>query len=241
MIHKITTTQKHGNSHIQILYPGHAIGANDIGIGSIGRIDHANIHNSTTIKMHPHANDEILSYFRTGRVIHSDSSGQDMEITRKKLMLMKAGKVFYHEEKIIDGLEGLQIFIRPMVSDYEPSVIFHDLSEADSINNWRHLASFENTSPLQFTSQTDIFDISINDPQLLDLPVSTLSNQVSILYNFNGNSIVNDTIVLGKGECVIFENEIVTVSTNDSAELVLFVTDKNQNCFKKGMFSGNQF
>jgi hypothetical protein len=90
MLHKIDLKQKYGNSHISVLYPGLSLGIADSGIGSIGRIDQANIQGSTTLKMHPHSNDEILSYFRTGEAIHNDSKGIREMISRKKLMLMKA-------------------------------------------------------------------------------------------------------------------------------------------------------
>jgi redox-sensitive bicupin YhaK (pirin superfamily) len=192
MIHKIDLSQKHGNSHISMLYPGQPLGINDSGIGSIGRIDQANILGGTTIKMHPHSNDEILSYFRIGKVIHTDSAGITETISRKKLMLMKAGKVFYHEEKIIDRLEGLQIFIRPETADYEPQVIFYDLTNEDSINTWRLLASNNEKSKLNFTSETEILDITINDNHIFNLPEIQLENGIFILYTFQGSLIVND-------------------------------------------------
>lgn len=240
MLHKVTLSQKFGNSHIAILYPGKVIGHSDSGIGSIGRIDQANIHSGTTIKMHPHSNDEILSYFRTGNVVHTDSSGATARISRKKLMLMKAGKVFYHEEKILDHLEGLQIFIRPMMADVEPEVVFYDLPFPDSFNTWRHLASFQSVTPLHFTSATDIFDLTITDNALYQLPKSDLANQLHILYVFQGSLLANHNIALTKGESLIFENEPVVFSSAEGAEVVLFVTDKAQNCFKEGMYSGNQ-
>ncbi|MDX2188310.1 MAG: pirin family protein [Bacteroidota bacterium] len=240
MIQKIDLMQKYGNSHISILYPGHALGLNDSGIGSIGRIDQADIHSGTTIKMHPHINDEILSYFRVGKAIHTDSAGITETISRKKLMLMKAGKVFYHEEKIVDRLEGLQIFIRPMTADYVPQVLFYDLENEDSINTWRLLASNQDNDKLNFTSETEIFDITINNNQIYNLPETQIKNAVFILYTFQGSLKVNDTINLGKGECVIFDETKIHFTSETGAEVVLFVSNKDQNCFKQGMFSGNQ-
>jgi redox-sensitive bicupin YhaK (pirin superfamily) len=216
------------------------LGIADTGIGSIGRIDQANISGGTIIKMHPHVNDEILSYFRTGNVIHTDSGGMRQTITRKKLMLMKAGKVFYHEEQMIDKLEGLQIFIRPKTKDYDPEVIFYDLPHPDSNNTWRHIASNKPITPLQFTSETDIYDIQINNSDNYETPISELENPVSILYLFQGAVTVNNEINLIKGECVIFDDDRLILNTTDTAELVLFITNKEQECFKGGMFSGNQ-
>lgn len=240
MIKKIDLSEKYGNSHISILYPGQTLGINDSGIGSIGRIDQANIQGGTIIKMHPHINDEILSYFRVGKAIHTDSAGITETISRKKLMLMKAGKVFYHEEKIIDRLEGLQIFIRPMTADYEPEVLFQDLESEDSINTWRLLASNNNDTKLNFTSETEIFDITITENKNYSLPQTDIKNAFFILYVFQGNLKVNNTILLDKGECVIFDENNISFSTNKNAEVVLFVTNKNQDCFKQGMFSGNK-
>ena len=93
MIRKLGNDKKVGNAHIRILYPGVAFkNSKDTGLGTIGRIDHAQLAGGVTIKMHPHINDDILSYFRTGYAQHIDSEGFEAEVSRHKLMLMKAGK-----------------------------------------------------------------------------------------------------------------------------------------------------
>ena len=240
MIKKIINSEKLGNSHISILFPGKSLNINDTGIGSIGRIDQANIDSGTTIKMHPHINDEILSYFRTGKVEHLDSNGNRINISRNKLMLMKAGKVFYHEEKINDRLEGLQIFIRPKNADYEPEVIFYDLEKEDSMNNWRLLASNNTDTKLNFTSETEIFDMHITNQDYYELPKTSIKNPIAILYTFQGEMVVNNEIKLTKGESLIIKNEKIKIKTTKTAELVYFVTNEFQECFKSGMFSGNQ-
>mgnify|MGYP003575992108 CR=1 FL=1 len=240
MIKKVTNAEKYGNSHISILFPGKAIDDNDTGIGSIGRIDQANIGGGTTIKMHPHVNDEILSYFRIGNVIHTDSANNTETISRKKLMLMKAGKVFYHEEQMLDKLEGLQIFIRPQTKDYIPEVVFYELENENSVNEWRLLASNNSKTAIQFTSETEIYDIQIDNHEIYKTPISKLDDAISILYVFQGQISVENDLTLTKGECIIFDEKQVSFNANSTAELVLFVTDKKQECFKEGMFSGNQ-
>ena len=240
MIQKIDLSKKYGNKHISILYPGNAIGLTDTGIGSIGRIDQADINGGTTIEMHPHANDEILSYFRLGKVIHTDSSKTTETISRKKLMLMKAGKVFYHEENIIDKLEGLQIFIRPQTVDYAPEVTFYDLEQEDSLNMWRLIASNANKTPLVFTSETAVFDMALDVVKEQAFPEFEMPNKVLLLYAFQGNILVNGCLSLSKGECIITDEENTMFSTTSGAEVVLFMTNKDQNCFKDGMFSGNK-
>src|SRR5690606_6445035 len=113
MIKKIGNDKKVGNAHIKILYPGVAIeDSKDSGLGSIGRIDHANITSATTIKMHPHINDDIMSYLRRGHALHTDSEGFQAAVSRNKLMLRRGGKLIYHGETMPEPLDGLRIFIR---------------------------------------------------------------------------------------------------------------------------------
>jgi len=241
MLLKIDHQQKLGNAHISILYPGKVLGNTDTGIGSIGRIDQAHIGAGATIKMHPHVNDDILSYFRTGKVQHTDSAGITELISRNKLMLMKSGKVFYHEEKILAALEGLQIFLRPKYQDDSPAVEFAELSEADSLNSWRLIASPDKDALLQLSSQTWIYDMHLSNAETHTLPPLPKEQLTGLLYVFQGSLTVNEDITLKKGESVIFKEEEISFKTDSKAELVLFFTDEAATYFAQGMFSGNQY
>ncbi|WP_254560552.1 pirin family protein [Dyadobacter diqingensis] len=243
MLEKISSGMFTGNGPIKILYPGLAISKKDTGIGSIGRIDHPNIQINTVIPMHPHINDEILSYFRTGTAEHSDSEGFVKTIGKKRLMLMKAGKSFYHEEKILgrdEPLEGLQIFIRPGKKDLKPEVVFLDLEDLHSENEWRLLASPATETPFQFSSQTWLYDTKLLKNTSTQLPEG-FDNLTSLLYVFRGEVIVNGEINLGKMESLVIKCEQVVISTDDAdAELVLFITDEDAEIFDGGMYSGNK-
>jgi redox-sensitive bicupin YhaK (pirin superfamily) len=232
-----------GNGPIKILYPGVAVSNTDTGIGSIGRIDHPEIHGNTIIKMHPHINDEILSYFRTGKAEHSDSEGFVKMIGKKTLMLMKAGKSFYHEEKIIgegEPLEGLQIFIRPGKKDLKPEVIFLELESVHSENKWRLLASPEPETTFQFSSQTWLYDMKLLRGSSAEIPELPKNNLTALLYVFQGAIQVNDSIDLKKKEAIVFKDEHIVINAAEDAELVLFLTDEEGEIFKNGMYSGNQ-
>ena len=132
MFLKIDDRTKLGREAIRILYPGVALGGQDSGLATLGRIDHATIPAGAVVPMHPHVNDEILTYLRRGRVQHTDSGGFTGEINAQRLMLMKAGARFSHEEHVLQEggqLQGLQIFIRPEAEDLTPEVDFYDLPE----------------------------------------------------------------------------------------------------------------
>lgn len=243
MLQKITSRTFINRGAITILYPGITVSKADTGIGSIGRIDHAYMSGSHTIPMHPHVNDEILSYFRTGKGEHKDSEGYIEIIGRNKLMLMKAGRSFSHEEKMIDEgepLEGLQIFIRPGIKDLQPKVVFFDLKELHSENKWRLLASPTDETVLQFSSQTWIYDMKLLAGMESQLPKLPDSGLTCLLYIFKGDILVNSDINLIKKESLFIKDENITIKANNDSELVLFVTNEHAEIFDGGMYSGNQ-
>ncbi|MCM4154315.1 nuclease PIN [Arenibacter sp. N53] len=241
MIKKIDNSKKIGNSHISILYPGLELSETDTGYFSIGRIDQAHINGGIVIKMHPHVNDDILSYFRSGKVKHVDSEGFTEYITPHRLMLMKAGKLFYHEEAILEEQEGLQIFIRPKEKDSKPEVFFQELEEVHSINKWRLIASPDvKKTPLLMSSDTWIYDMQMTPNKEFTLPESPKEGFAYLLYTFQGEMKVNNQIELTKGESLFIRDEAVNFKTDTRAELVLFVTDTRSPYYDGGMYSGNK-
>jgi len=243
MLHKISAGAFKGQGPIQVLYPGTNIADADSGIGSIGRIDHVKIQGSMHIPMHPHINDEILSYFRTGTTAHLDSEGFSETIGGRRLMLMKAGKLFHHEE-YVDGQrephEGLQIFIRPGEKDLKPEVIFYELDQLYSDNSWRLLASPSANTMLRFSSQTWLYDVKLSPGTGIGLPQLPADDLTGLLYIYQGSADIDQKISLKKKEGLVFRNEDISIHTTGGAELVLFLTDENAPIFKKGMYSGNQ-
>ncbi|WP_241586061.1 pirin family protein [Rosenbergiella epipactidis] len=243
---KIKNSSKHqlssGGFGIDILWPGMVQNSDDSGIGGIGRIDHANVRSGTVISMHPHKDDEILTYMRKGRMLHLDTVGNEEEISDTRLMLMNAGHTFQHEERTLGEKDGsmqcLQIFIRPSESDLSPQVQFHDFGTPYSENNWRLIAGPDD-APLTFRSQTWVHDTRLSRSYELRLPVILISNMVRLLYVFEGAAKIGD-IILNTGDSIIIEdNESRTVTALDTTDLVLFTTDPAGKFFSDGMFSGN--
>lgn len=231
---------------IQIFYPGAALSRGDTGIGSIGRIDHAHVSGGGFIAMHPHVNDEILSYFRTGKAEHKDSEGFVEIIGGTKLMLMKAGRSFYHQERMLaeEPLEGLQIFIRPAIKDLDPEVLFLDLQELHSENAWRLIASPAAETHFQFSSQTWLYDIRLLKGSSIALPAMSKEDLTSLLYVFKGEISIQRadksvSHLIGKDSALIQEEKVL-ISALQDADLVLFITDEQSEIYKEGMFSGNK-
>src|SRR6187402_810810 len=243
MLQKIPHSAFTGQGPIQMLYPGLQLSNADSGIGSIGRIDHANFRWTHLIPMHPHVNDEILSYFKTGKVGHTDSEQFKATIGGQRLMLMKAGRQFFHEE-YIDGrsepFEGLQIFIRPAEKDLKPAVIIQDLEERDSLDKWRLIASPTPQTTLRFSSQTWIFDVKLSGGKTIGLPELPGKDLTALLYVYQGEVGIDQKISLEKKDSLVFRNEDISIHALQDADMVLFFADENAPIFKDGMYSGNR-
>ena len=244
MIKKIGNNQKtkhvSGCFKIEVLFPGKDLEKNDTGIGTIGRIDHAHLSNETSIPMHPHSDDEILTYLRSGKMKHNDSEGIVEVVSNQKLMMMNAGEIFHHEELCLEDAEGLQIFIRPEKKGLKPSVQFYDLPSVYSINTWRLIAGEDKTSPLYIRSKTSIYDMRLEAKQDTILPELQNNDSTLLFYVFDGEVLVDENIRLSKGESIIIKNEKIKFKALQTTDLVLFVTDENSKYFEDGMYSGNK-
>jgi quercetin 2,3-dioxygenase len=247
MLTKINNTIKYGKQHggfgIQILYPGLVRPQlNDTGFFTLGRIDHARITPGTLIPMHPHQDDEILTYLRSGTVKHLDSEGFTDIISNQKLMMMNAGAKFLHEERVLEEggvLEGLQIFIRPATAGLQPQVQFHQLQETYSLNQWRKIAGKGDDYPLQIRSDTWLMDLRLEKQQDVVLPGGTAENTAFLFYVFSGRIQVNENIVLTTGESLLIEKESPVFKALEQSDIVLFITQTNTDYFAEGMYSGN--
>jgi len=247
MLVKIDNTIKYGRQHggfgIQILYPGLIRPQlKDTGFYTLGRIDHARINPGTLIPMHPHRDDEILTYLRSGKVKHLDSEGLTDIISNQKLMMMNAGATFFHEERVLEEggvLEGLQIFIRPEAASLKPQVQFHPLEDAYSRNQWRKMAGKGQEYPLQIRSNTWLMDVRLEKGEDILLPQPPAENAAFLFYVFNGEVQVTHEILITTGESVLIEKEHPIFTALETSDIVLFITQPDAVHFDGGMYSGN--
>lgn len=247
MLTKIDNTIKYGKQHggfgIQILYPGLIRPElDDSGFSTIGRIDHARITPGTLIPMHPHKNDEIFTYLRSGNVKHLDSEGHTDIISNQRLMMMNAGANFYHQEKVLEEggtLEGLQIFLRPETADLSPQVQFSDLHDTYSDNRWRKIGGKGKDYPLQIRSNTWLMDLRLEKDQEILLPDAPSESCAFLFYVFNGKISVNKTMALATGESVLIEMEDPSFRAVETSDVVLLITQPSAAHFDGGMYSGN--
>ncbi len=212
------------------------------GLGPLGRMDHSTLDPGMVIPLHPHMNDEILSYMRKGQMMHRDSHGHIELLYGEYMMMMNAGKVFYHEETCMDDadekVEMLQIFLRPEEDDLEPKVQFHKFAMYQSRDFWRLIGGPQDSdAPLKIRSQAWFFDTYLKKDSI-DTPALNQEGHVGFLYVFNGSVKIDGTEeVLNKGDHAILEHEQISVSTDEEAELVFFILDTKSKYSRNGMYA----
>jgi redox-sensitive bicupin YhaK (pirin superfamily) len=113
---------KNGPFSIVPNLPGYAIpDRRDHGYGPLSHFGDATLEPGGFVPMHEHRNDEIITHTADGLVRHADSSGMRLVASLSRLLVMNAGRGFWHEEgKRPDDptLHGLQIFVRPLSKNW---------------------------------------------------------------------------------------------------------------------------
>lgn len=240
---KITPSVKRGDGKsgfgVEIFYPGSVLNGGDSGVGAIGRIDRALIQPGHVIPMHPHKDDEIFTYKRSGRMLHLDTFGNREEVNAHRLMMMNAGHTFQHEEHVIgdEPTRALQIFLRPRAGDLEPMVQFHDIEDARSNNAWRLLVA-PGSATFEVRAQAWLRDAHLATGHRLSIPASPTPSFANLLYVFEGEVRIGG-LTIQSGEFFHLGNATDDIEAIDDADLILFTTDTSAPVFKNGMFSGN--
>jgi redox-sensitive bicupin YhaK (pirin superfamily) len=212
----------------------------DAGFAGLGLIDHARLQPGLLVKMHEHRNDEIISYLRSGRMQHTDSTGTSEVISPDRLMVMNAGRGFSHEEAVVgnEPIEMLQIFVRPEAADLEPGVQFVSLEEAERNGQWRLLTGPVGSSALSFVRQAIyLYDIHLSAGASIDLPTAPGFDQW--LYVFRGAISAGDqqaethtALTFGADEAA---RDVTALTETD---LVLFLVDRRAPFSRAGTLSG---
>lgn len=111
---------------IRRIFPGASVpDHDDHGYAALAAVDDATLEPGALVAMHEHRNDEIISYVHEGSMRHDDSTGTKLSIDARNLMVMNAGRSFWHEERTLADdatTRTLQIFIRPHTVDLEPKL-----------------------------------------------------------------------------------------------------------------------
>jgi quercetin 2,3-dioxygenase len=230
---------KQGPFRIRRIRPGAILGHDaDPAFGPLSVVDHANLDVGTLVHMHEHTNDEILTYLWRGTMVHEDSGGYKVALSPNKLMMMNAGRGFWHEESTPETpVAALQIFIRPLEADLAAGVQFFDRPAPISTGHW-HLIGGPATAdaPLKIRQQVRVYDARLAGGQILSVP--TADNLTPWLYVMDG-AVREGSERFVKGEAATdLDAALPAIHAEADATLVLFLVDRSARATRDGTISG---
>lgn len=211
---------------------------NDPVFGPFSVLDHGGLEANHTVPMHEHRNDEILTYQWKGGTTHKDSNGHIVSLSNKRLMMMNAGSGFSHEETTSDeGIEGLQIFVRPREDNLPPDVQFYDRPMGYDDGTWHLIAGPESSNaPLKFRNQVMVYDIYAKEG--VELTAPAVKGMSPYVYVMNGSIQVGED-TLRKGDAfTVTDDDLPVFRTVSSATIVVFLADLHATGSKLGSVSG---
>jgi hypothetical protein len=188
--------------------------------------------------MHEHVNDEILSYMWRGAMVHEDSAGHRIPISPRKLMMMNAGEIFWHEDLTPDvAVEMLQIFVRPSKADLPGEVHFYERPRDFNAGHWNLIASPEaSKAPLKFRQQVAVYDAHPTAGQEVSVP--TIEKMTPWLYVMDGSIAIGE-MRLDNGDAVTdLEQTLPKLRAEVDSTLVLFLVDRSAQASTAGTISG---
>lgn len=236
------STFEYGPFKIRRMRPGKIVAElnteqDDEAFGPLSVIDHANLLIGTLVSMHEHVNDEILSYVWQGSMVHEDSTGNRTPLSSKRIMLMNAGKSFWHEESTpIVAAEMLQIFIRPRQANLEGRVQFMDRPDGIKTGEWTLLAAPEGeNAPLEIRQEVYFYDVKLDHKESIEIPQQ--EGFAQFLYVMDGE-ISAENNVLYKGDAMTGDEALPAVESTGTTTLLCFLVKLDAHSVKDGSISG---
>lgn len=155
-------SRRQGPFTIDLNFPGRMVpGHDDHGYGPLAVVAESLLEPGTYIPMHEHRNEEIVSWVPDGVMRHDDWTVGVLVTDPDHLMVMNAGRSFWHEERTPEddpALRMLQIFVRPYPLGLEPKVQ-HGAIDAPVPNEWRRPVGPEGSdAPFFVRNEVDLFE-----------------------------------------------------------------------------------
>lgn len=239
MLYKAPRTevsQNQGPFRIHFNFPGHGVPEHDDhGYGPLATVVESFMDPETLVPLHEHANDEIVSWVPGGVMRHDDRTVGELTADAGHLMVMNAGRSFWHEERTLDDdppLRMLQIFVRPHTLDLEPE-IQHGPIEPPVAGEWRHLFGPEGSeAPFYVRNDVHFYDIRLDEGASADLP--SITGWDTYFYVFTGAVEARGTR-FGEAESGLLTQEVgLTIKAEEPTLLVTFLINPDAPVTRKG-------
>ena len=212
----------------------------DHGHGPLAMIVESILHPGRLIAMHEHRNDEIVSWVPDGVMRHDDRATGPLVIDRRHLMVMNAGRSFWHSEETLPSdppLRMLQIFVRPREADLEPGIQYGLVPPA-APNAWRHLFGPEGgDAPFFVRNAVDFFDIRLEQDASAEFPAR--EGRDLYFYVFSGRIAAGDHSFAEGEQGLQPGGGHLLLQAKEASLVVAFLIDPAATVTRKGTVGDN--
>ncbi|MFC5760272.1 MULTISPECIES: pirin family protein [unclassified Rhizobium] len=207
----------------------------DHGHGPLAMVAETILHPGRLVAMHEHRNDEIISWVPDGVMRHEDRARGRLTCDSGHLMVMNAGRSFWHSEETLASdppLRMLQILVRPEAVDLEPG-IQHGPVPDFAPNRWRHLVGRQGgDAPFFVRNRIDLFDIRLQAGARADFPRRQGCDLY--FYMFSG-AILAGGQAFGEGEQgLLLSDEALMAQATGASVVVAFLIDRAATVMRQG-------
>lgn len=207
----------------------------DHGHGPLAMVVESILEPGRLIAMHEHQNDEIISLVPDGVMRHDDKATGRLVIDSDHLMVMNAGRSFWHSEETLPSdprLRMLQIFVRPHAIDLDPGIQHGPLPSAPP-NTWRRLAGPEGTgAPFFVRNAIDLFDIRLGAGARVDFP--RIEGRDLYFYVFSGQLVAKGLRFAEGEQGLLLSDEALSLEAETPCLVVAFLIDATAPVTRKG-------
>lgn len=187
------------------------------------------------IAMHEHRNDEIISWVPFGVMRHDDKTTGRLVTDSKHLLVMNAGRSFWHSEETLSSdppLRMLQIFVRPRAVDLDPR-IQHGPIPLRRPNTWRHLVGPEGgDAPFHIRNTIDLFDIRLEPGARLVFP--HMRGRDLYFYVYSGLLFAAGQTFAEGAQGLLLSDRELSLESKTQSTVVAFLIDPHAPITRKG-------
>ncbi len=231
-----SVAQMQGAFRTRFNFPGSAVpNHGDHGYGPLATVVESFMDPGTLISMHQHRNEEIISWVPAGVMRHDDRQGNELVTDPDHLMVMNAGREFWHEERTEADdppLRMLQIFVRPHSLDLPPSIQHEPIPEP-AANEWRLLFGPEGgDAPLFVRNDVQFYDVRLDAGASVSLP--SVSNWDAYFYVFEGAVEVDGVSFEQTESGLTTQPDDVQLTASEETVLVAFLINPAADVTRRG-------
>jgi quercetin 2,3-dioxygenase len=205
------------------------------GVGPLVICDDCLLPPGTRFPMHPHHDDETISYVRSGTLYGKDDSGTELALSPGSVGVMSAGRGMQHEEWVPDDGEPVRMYhvaVWPREAGLEPRYVARE-PDAQRRDTLRLIASGDGRDgSLSIHQDLEVYDAELSAGGRVEHQMK--GGRIVWLTVPRGSVRVDGTALDEGDSATIREVRSIEVVAESDAELLLFDVDPDAPAYGGG-------